>query len=93
MSRAKDPPPFRLERDAALRRIREEGRYVWRSSSGATRQSLAENAVSRLKALAGVRLASRKFNNQQVEALVKCPVINRMTELGMPRSERDPATI
>ena len=73
-----------------LRRIRDEGRYVWRTSSGATRQSLAENAVSRFKALAGVKLASRKFENQQVEALVKCRIINRMTHLGMPRSERTP---
>ena len=90
VSRAKDPPPFRAERDAVLRRIREEGRYVWRTSSGATRQSLAENAVSRFKALAGIKLASRKFENQRVEARVKCRLINRMTALGMPRSERIP---
>ena len=90
VSRAKDPPPFRAERDAVLRRIREEGRYVWRTTSGATRQSLAENAVSRFKALAGIKLASRKFENQRVEARVKCRLINRMTALGMPRSERIP---
>ena len=30
----------------------------------------------------------RKFGNQQVEALVKCRVLNRMASLGMPRSER-----
>ncbi len=87
-SRAKDPPAFRTERDAVLRRIRDEGRYPWRTSSGATRQSLAENAVSRFKALVGVKLASREFERQQVEALVKSQVLNRMSALGMPRSER-----
>ena len=60
LSRAKDPPPFRLERDAVVRRIRRDGRYPWRTSSGATRQSLAENAVSRIKVLVGVKLASRE---------------------------------
>ncbi len=92
VSRAKDPPPFRAERDAVLRRIREEGRYVWRTTSGATRQSLAENAISRFKALLGIKLASRRFENQRVEALVKCQVLNRMASLGLPISERVPAT-
>jgi hypothetical protein len=90
LSRAKDPPPFRVERDAVVRRIRREGRYPWRTSSGATRQSFAENAVSRFKALVGVKLASRKLERQQVEVLVKSQVLNRMTALGKPRSERVP---
>ena len=54
----------------------------------ATRKSLAENAVSRFKALVGVKLAVRGFENQQVEALVKCRVLNRMASLGLPISER-----
>jgi len=48
----------------------------------------AENAVSRIKALVGVKLAARAFETQQVEALVKCRVLNRMAALGMPVSER-----
>ena len=88
LSTAKDPPPFRAERDAVIERIKEEGRYSWRTSSGATRQSLAENAVSRFKALLGVNLAAREFDNQRVEALVKCRVLNRMNSLGLPISER-----
>jgi hypothetical protein len=88
LSTAKDPPASRLERDAVVRRIKHEGRYPWRTTSGATRQSLAENAVSRFKALVGVKLAARVFENQQVEALVKCRVLNRMASLGLPRSER-----
>ena len=90
MSRAKDPPRFRAERDAVLRRVRDEGRYVWRTSSGATRQSLAESAVSCFKAVLGLKPASRKFGNQQVEALVRCVIVDRMTELKMPRSEYIP---
>ena len=88
LSTAKDPPAFRVERDAVVRRIKNEGRYAWRTASGATRQSLAENAVSRFKALVGVKLAARRFENQQVEALVKCRVLNRIASLGLPRSER-----
>ena len=59
-----------------------------RTASGATRRNLGENAVSRFKALVGHKLASRDFERQQVEALVKSQVLNRMAMLGMPRSER-----
>ncbi len=44
-SQCADPPPARAARDEVLRRIKAEGRYGWLTSSGATRQSLAENAV------------------------------------------------
>jgi hypothetical protein len=87
-SNAKDPPVARAERDAVLHCIKERGRYAWRTSSGATRQRLAENAVSRFKVLVGDSLASRTLERQQVEALVKSQVLNRMAMLGMPRSER-----
>jgi hypothetical protein len=61
------------------------------SAISAMRQSLAENAVSRFKALVGIKLASRKLGNQRVEALVKCRMLNRMAALGMPVSELIPA--
>ena len=88
LSQSPDPPPSRAARDDVLRRIKAEGRYVWRTVSGATRQSLAENAVSRFKSLVGVKLSARSFDNQQVEALVKCQILNRMVSLGLPVSER-----
>jgi len=40
------------------------------------------------KALIGPTLRARKFEAQQVEARLACSVINRMTELGMPISQR-----
>ena len=92
LSHCPGPPPARAARDEVLRCIKAEGRYVWRTSSGATRQSMAENAISRFKALLGVKLTARRFASQQVEALVKCHVLNRMVSLGMPVSERIPVT-
>ena len=88
LCRDADPPPPKAARDKVLHHIAANGRYNWRVTSGATRQSLAENAVSRFKALVGVKLTARIFENQRIEALVKCSVLNRMTALGLPRSER-----
>lgn len=90
LSALDNPPPARAARDEVLRRIQAEGRYAWRTTSGATRQSLAENAVSRFKAVVGVKLASRGFGSQRVEAAVKCVALNRMAALGLPVSERVP---
>ena len=58
-SRDSHPPPWRAMRDTHLRRIRTQGRYEWRKSSGCTRQSVAENAVSRYKAILGVSFSAR----------------------------------
>ena len=76
-SRDSHPPPWRAMRDTHLRRIRMQGRYEWRKSSGCTRQSVAENAVSRYKAILGVSLSARTVKNQKVEAAIKCAVLNR----------------
>ena len=88
LTKTPNPPPARLARDEVLRRIKFEGRYVWRTESGATRQSLAENAMSRFKGMLGVKLSARNFENQEVEASLKCQILNRMAALGLPSSER-----
>jgi len=38
--------------------------------------------------MVGAKLASRTLERQQVEVLVKSPVLNRLAALGMPKSER-----
>jgi Transposase DDE domain len=88
MSDGTDPPPWRVARNATLRAIEVQGRYGWRTSSGCSRQSLAENAMFRFKTVFGSKLRARAFDNQQVEAAIKCAVLNRMTGLGMPHTLR-----
>ena len=88
VSAGADPPAWRVARDATLRAIEAQGRYGWRTSSGCTRQSLAENAMFRFKTVFGGKLCARIFENQQVEAAIKCAVLNRMTGLGMPETVR-----
>ena len=75
-------------RDAYLRQIQKQGRYAWRVGSGCTRQRLAENAVFRFKSIFRVRFRVRRFDNQRVEGWLKCMILNRMVNLGMPVSER-----
>jgi hypothetical protein len=88
ISEGNDPPAWRLARDATLRAIEVQGRYGWRTSSGCTRQSLAENAMFRFKAVFGGKLWARTFDNQRAEAAIKCALLNKMTGLGMPHTHR-----
>ena len=77
------------ERDRAIARIQElgdEGRSCWKQEIGYHRRSRIETLMFRYKTILGDRLASRKEATQATEVTIKLDVLNRMTELGMPKS-------
>lgn len=78
-------------RNQAIERIEElgggeEGRRLWKQESGYHKRSLAETAMYRLKVMLGDKLRGRKFSNQAIELFVKCAILNKMSELGLPES-------
>jgi hypothetical protein len=75
-------------RDRHIQAIQEKGRRGWERAVGYGKRSLVETAMFRYKTLIGPTLRARKFAVQQVEARVASSVINRMTQLGMPLSQR-----
>ena len=84
----KDPAGWRAARNRILQQIGAQGRSAWRVLSGNTRQSVAENTRYRYKTLFGGRLWARGLETQRTEARVKCAVLNRMTQLGLPETVR-----
>ena len=74
------------ERDRTIRRIRKVGRRRWKKESGYHRQGRVENTFFRMKSIVGGRLRARHADAQATEALLACIVLNRMYELGRPRS-------
>ena len=76
------------QRDRHIQIIQEKGQRGWQKAVGYGKRSLVETGMFRYKTLIGPTLRARKFAAQQVEARVACSVINRMTQLGMPSSER-----
>ena len=79
---------WRAARNHLLRQIAAQGRTAWRVLSGYTRQSVAENTMFRCKQLFGGQLRARNLDGQRTEARIKCSVLNRMTQLGMPETVR-----
>ena len=76
------------QRDRHLRMIRDRGRLGWQKAVGYGRRSLGETAVFRYKAIIGRSLRARTLPSQKTEARVAWSVLNRMTRLGMPVSQR-----
>lgn len=74
-----------LPRDEAIRGIRRLGRGRWKEEVGYHRRSLVETSIYRLKRSFGSRLKNKRFENQQTEARLRCKLLNRFTQLGMPQ--------
>ena len=76
------------QRDKHIEMIRDKGRMAWQKTTGYGRRSHAETAMFRYKALIGSSLRARTLPAQKTETKVGCSVLNRMTSLGMPVSQR-----
>jgi transposase len=73
-------------RDCTIMRIKEVGRRQWKKEAGYHQQARVENTFFRYKSIIGDKLRSRHPNSQEVEAIIACNILNRMTGLGMPES-------
>ncbi|MFT5443074.1 MAG: transposase [Myxococcota bacterium] len=73
-------------RDRTVRRVKEVERRQWKRESGYHQQGRVENTVFRYKSIIGPRLRARHPKSQKVKALIACNILNRMFELGRPKS-------
>jgi len=78
--------PSAKERNRHLRRIRKVGRAQWRRDSGQHKQAKVENAIGRFKKIFGPSLRARCADGQRAEAMMGVAILNRMMELGAPKS-------
>ncbi len=76
------------QRDRHIQMIGDKGRMAWQRATGYGRRSHAETAMFRYKAIIGSSLRARTLSAQKTEAKVGCSVLNRMTCLGRPVSQR-----
>jgi transposase len=75
-------------RDRHLQLIQERGRLGWQKAVNYGWRSLGKVAMMRYKTLIGRRLRARTLPTQKTEAAAGCKVINIMTHLDMPVSQR-----
>lgn len=77
-----------LLRNTNIRGIWRLGKEEWKSEVAYHKRSLAENGIYRLKTIFGDHMASRKMDRQVTEGRMRTKILNQMTHLGMPRSEK-----
>ncbi len=73
-------------RDQNLLFIKEHGRMAWQKNVGYNNRSKVENTFFRYKTILGEKLHSKILESQEVESKIGCKIINKMTEIGMPKS-------
>ena len=76
------------QRDRHLQSIVEHGRRGWQKRSGYTRRALAETSIRRFKRVIGDGLRSRTDRRRATEVAIAVHALNRMLELGRPKSVR-----
>ncbi len=74
------------QRNQAVADIHQNGRKAWKVEQGYHKRSLNEVVMFRYKTIFGQELSARKTENQLAEALLKCSILNKYTDLGMPDS-------
>ncbi len=74
-------------RDRTINCIKKVGRRQWKKESRYHQQGRVENTFFRYKQILGGRLSARDPSSQQTEARLACSMLNRMLQLGAPKSE------
>ncbi len=73
-------------RDQTVAYIKTKGYLAWFTKNNFGRRLRVENTFYRLKTIFGRKLLSRTMRNQQNEANMICYLLNKMTDLGMPKT-------
>jgi hypothetical protein len=76
------------QRNRNLQEIKTFGRMNWQRARGYGKRNNAELVMLRYKNILGNKLHARELSRQEQEAMIGCSVLNKMTNLGMPKSYR-----
>jgi hypothetical protein len=76
------------QRNEAVTFMQEQDRKGWKIQAGYHRRSLNEVAMFRYKTTFTAQMRSRKMEQQQTEVKLKCKILNRYRQLGLPLAYR-----
>jgi hypothetical protein len=80
--------PCLIQRNEDLKAIHKMGRQNWKIYTGFHQRSKGETFFMRYKTIIGGKLKARTLQNQQIEAIASCNILNTMLQLAKPISER-----
>jgi transposase len=77
-----------LKRNETISYIQEKGKHAWEHHNNYGRRNQVENTFYRLKTIFNRQLMSRTWKNQEAESRLICVLLNQMTSLGMPTTQK-----
>jgi len=75
-------------RNETINYIQEKGKHAWEHHNNYGRRNRVENTFYRLKTIFNRQLISRTWKNQEAESRLICELLNQMTILGMPSTQK-----
>jgi hypothetical protein len=75
-----------IQRNEAIEYIQKEGLDAWKEKERHHQRSLNEAVMFRYKTIFSGELKAHKMENQVAEVKLKCILLNKFTEMGMPDS-------
>jgi len=85
-SLSKSPKLPHQLRNWTITQVNYHGDDIWKQYTNYHQRSLVENSFFRLKTLFGHAAKNRNFAHQFTELSLRCNILNRFTQLGMPDS-------
>jgi len=77
-----------VQRLSNIRLIEDKGKLSWQNQMDYGRRSRVENTMHRYKAIIGNKLRSKNLENQNTEIQIGAQILNRMSQLGMPKARK-----
>lgn len=82
----KSVPDYLIQRNEAIERQKKIGSKEWKKEINYHQRSLSETAMYRYKVIFGDKVEARTEENQKTEVFIKCKILNRFRQEGMPNS-------
>jgi hypothetical protein len=76
------------QRNNNIKEINQYGRTKWQKINNYGNRNKSETGIKRYKVIIGNKLHSRLLGSQKNEIIIGCSVLNKMTSLGMPISQK-----
>jgi hypothetical protein len=76
------------QRNNNIREINQYGRMKWQKINNYGNRNKSETGIKRYKVIIGNKLHSRVLESQKNEIIIGCSILNKMTSLGMPISQK-----
>ena len=77
------------QRNKAIEYINKHSKSRWKREYNYDQRALVENVFSRWKTIFGENIRSKKGRAQQVEVTLKSFILNKITDLGMPKLNQE----